>query len=102
MLTESGGQGWPVPPPPNPDALKPRAASALGPQPGRVAGGPEEKGLSWALHSDEPCSRSPPPRPPLTISTKKYSPSIFTMSVIFLFYIGKENFLDTRPFRETL
>lgn len=26
---------------------------------------------------------------------KKYSSNIFTMCVIFLFYIGKENFFDT-------
>lgn len=58
-------------------------------------------GLSWALPSDEPCSASPPAAA-APDGFYKYPSSIFTMSVIFLFYIGKENFLDTRPFRETL
>lgn len=40
--------------------------------------------------------------PALRVSMKKYSPRIFTTCVIFLFFIGKENFFDTRPFRETI
>lgn len=50
-------------------------------------------GLGTADGGPSPSSASASSQPRL--SMKKYSSRIFTMCVIFLFYIGKENFFDT-------
>lgn len=88
------GMGWPSVPPPSPilDASKPHVEFGLGPPPrpeaGRVAAGPWEGGdgvIGLRSASGHSCSSSSC----LRVSMKKNSPNIFTMSVTFLFYIGK-------------
>lgn len=59
-------------------------------------------GLGWTLHGEVPSCSSLPQRASPWRFLQRNTPLIFLLCVIFLFYIGKENFLDTRPFRETL